>query len=94
MRVALTQRFQSDVAALSAPQRALVFETMLGLPRVFGMPHRHSGAGLRKLHASGIFEARVGLGLRVVFAIDKQTMILHRVGTHDAIRRYLGPAAK
>ncbi len=89
MRVALTERFQRDVRALSADRRAAVFECILSLPRAIGEPHLHAGLGVRKLHISGIWEAQVGLGIRLVFALEKDVVILVRVGTHDAIRRYL-----
>jgi mRNA-degrading endonuclease YafQ of YafQ-DinJ toxin-antitoxin module len=89
VRVALTERFQRDVRALSSDQRGAVFEVMLSLPGVLGNPHRHAGAGIRKLHRSGIWEARVGLGLRLVYALEPGTLTLARVGTHDEIRRYL-----
>jgi mRNA-degrading endonuclease YafQ of YafQ-DinJ toxin-antitoxin module len=89
MRIALTERFQRDVRALPITQRGAVFEVMLSLPRVVGDPHRHAGAGIRKLHRSGIWEARLGLGLRLVFALEPGMLTLARVGTHDEIRRYL-----
>jgi len=89
MRLALTESFQRDVGALAADQRAAVFEVILALPAALGEPHAHAGLGLRKLHASGIFEARVGLGLRLVFTFAAGTLTLVRVGRHDDIRRYL-----
>jgi len=49
----------------------------------------HSGLGIRKLHRSGIWEARLGLGLRLVFAVQKEVLTLVRVGTHQDIQRYL-----
>jgi mRNA-degrading endonuclease RelE of RelBE toxin-antitoxin system len=70
VKVALTERFQKDVRGLDPEQRNAAFEAILGLPRALGEPHLHAGLGLRKLHASGIFEARVGLGLRLVFTFD------------------------
>ena len=89
MRLALAESFQHDVGGLAADQRAAVFEVILALPAAFGEPHAHAGLGLRKLHASGIFEARVGLGLRLVFTFEAGTLTLVRVGRHDDIRRYL-----
>jgi mRNA-degrading endonuclease YafQ of YafQ-DinJ toxin-antitoxin module len=62
---------------------------MLALPRALGGPHAHAGLGIRKLHASGIWEARVGLGLRLVFGLDPDRLTLVRVGRHDEIRRFL-----
>jgi mRNA-degrading endonuclease YafQ of YafQ-DinJ toxin-antitoxin module len=89
MRVALAEAFQRDVRGLSEAQRLAVFDAMLKLPRALGEAHAHAGLGLRKLHASGIWEARVGLGLRLVFGLEPQRVTLVRVGTHDEIRRYL-----
>jgi mRNA-degrading endonuclease YafQ of YafQ-DinJ toxin-antitoxin module len=89
MKVALGEGFQRDVRGLPESQRPSVFEALLALPRAMGAPHLHAGLGIRKLHASGIWEARVGLGLRVVFTLETNLLTLVRVGTHDEIRRYL-----
>jgi len=89
MRLALAEGFQRDVGSLAATQRPSVFEAILALPRALGAPHLHAGLGIRKLHASGVWEARVGLGLRMVFTLEPQLLTLVRVGSHDEIRRYL-----
>ncbi len=89
MRVALAEGFQRDVRALSEAHRLAVFDALLGLPRAVGDPHVHAGLGIRKLHVSGIGEARVGLGLRLVFALEDDLLTLVRVGSHDEIRRFL-----
>jgi mRNA-degrading endonuclease RelE of RelBE toxin-antitoxin system len=89
MRLELTERFQRDIRGLDKDQRAALFETILGLPSAVGDAHRHAGVGLRKIHPSGIWEGRVGLGLRLDFVVAENTCILLRVGTHDEIRRFL-----
>ena len=89
MKLALAERFQLDLRVLRGEQRALVFETILALPGALGDPHRHAGLGIRKLHASGIWEARVGLGLRLVFSLESGFLTLVRAGSHDEIRRFL-----
>lgn len=89
MKFALTERFQRDVRALTIAQRDTVFEVLLCLPRAIGDPHLHAGIGIRKLHRSGIWEARLGLGLRLVFGLEPGLLTLVRVGSHDEIRRYL-----
>jgi mRNA-degrading endonuclease YafQ of YafQ-DinJ toxin-antitoxin module len=89
MKVALAEAFQRDVRALPEAHRLAVFDAMLALPRALGDPHTHPGLGIRKLHASGIWEARVGLGLRMVFALVGDLLTLVRVGRHDEIRRFL-----
>ena len=89
MRLVLTERFQRDAGGLSAEARAALLATILGLSQALGEPHRHSGLGIRKLHSSGIFEARIGLGLRLVFTLETDFITLVRVGTHDEILRFL-----
>lgn len=89
MRVALTARFQRDVKGLSKDERGAVFDVLLALPQTVGDPHAHSGLGIRKLHGSGIWEARVGRGLRLVFAVEPDLLTLVRVGTHADVQRFL-----
>lgn len=89
MRVSLTERFQRDISDLDGQRRATVFEVLLALPRAVGEPHVHAGLGIRKLHGSGIWEARVGLGLRLVFTLEPGLLTLVRVGSHEDVRRYL-----
>lgn len=89
MRVSLTERFQRDVAGLAKPQRAAVFEALLGLPSALSEPHRHAGLGVRKVHVSGVWEARIGLSLRLIFTLKDDTATLVRVGDHDDIKRFL-----
>ena len=89
MRIALSERFQRDVRDLDPPERAAVFEALLALPGALGDPHSHSGLGIRKLHRSGIWEARVGLGLRLAFGLEPNLLTLVRVGGHEDVRRFL-----
>jgi mRNA-degrading endonuclease YafQ of YafQ-DinJ toxin-antitoxin module len=89
MRVALAEGFQGDVRGLSEVHRLAVFDAILALPRAVSDPHAHAGLGIRKLHASGIWEARVGLGLRIVFGLEANLLTLVRAGSHDEIRRFL-----
>ena len=89
MKILLMERFQRDLAGLSQQDRNRCFELMIGLPKGMGTPPGHSGLGIRKIHSSGIYEARVGLGLRVVFALRVDQAILVRVGSHEDVRKYL-----
>ena len=89
MRIALSERFQRDAAGLSDDQRTALFEAMLALPKTIGRSHLHQGLGIRKLHGSDIWEARVGLGLRLVFTLEPDRMTLVRIGTHEDVRRFL-----
>ncbi len=89
MKLLLMERFQRDLADLPQPDRSRCFELLMALPKALGAPHEHAGLGIRKLHASGIFEASVGLGLRVLFALREDHAILVRVGSHEEVRKYL-----
>jgi len=89
MKLLLMERFLRDLADLSPQDRSRCFELLMALPKATGAPHRHAGLGIRKLHSSGIYEARVGLALRVVFALRAEQAILVRVGSHNDVRKYL-----
>ncbi|MBI4374447.1 MAG: hypothetical protein HY542_06185, partial [Deltaproteobacteria bacterium] len=83
MQIKLTEGFQRDVGSLSDEERAQLFSVMLKVPEALKNPRTHSGLGLRKIHHSGIFEARIGLGLRILFGFESNTVTFHRVGNHD-----------
>ena len=89
MKILLMERFQRDLADLSQEERSRCFELLMALPKTIGLSHRHAGLGIRKLHPSGVYEASVGLGLRVVFALRVDQDILVRVGSHEEVRKYL-----
>ena len=89
MRLLLTERFQEDLGALRTEERSEAWKVILALPAAFREPARHTGLGLRKLHTHGIWEARVGLRLRLVFGLEKDYLIFRRVAEHDEVRRYL-----
>lgn len=58
------------------------------IPAAFGRPHIHAGLGIRQLR-SGVYEARAGLTLRAVFGREGDTLVVHLLGNHDDVRRYL-----
>ncbi len=89
MPITLTEVFLKDTNKLDPSERDQLFSVILKLPQVFGQPHIHGGLGLRKLHHSGIYETRLGLGLRLVFGFEQNNLYLHRIGNHDDIQRYL-----
>ena len=89
MKILLAERFQREVGKLSKVQRTRCLELLLSIPKRMGQPHDHSGLGIIKLHRAGIYEARVGLGLRLVFTVRDDQVILVTVGTHDQVKKYL-----
>jgi mRNA-degrading endonuclease RelE of RelBE toxin-antitoxin system len=89
MKILLMERFQKDVRTLTDDQRVRCFEAILALPQLIGNPHQHTGFGVRKIHTSGIWEVRLGLGLRLVFAFKNNEAILVTVGNHEDVERFL-----
>jgi mRNA-degrading endonuclease YafQ of YafQ-DinJ toxin-antitoxin module len=89
MRIGLTERFLADVAALPDHARHRAFDVVIALPRALRDPQRHSGIGLRKVHAGGIWEVRVGRDLRLVFSLHGEDILFSRAGTHDEVHEYL-----
>jgi hypothetical protein len=62
---------------------------MQAIPAAFRDPARHSGIGLRKLHPSGMWEVRVGLGLRILFSLEPDRARMLRVTDHHGVQQYL-----
>ena len=48
-----------------------------------------AGLGVRKLHPSGLWEARVGLSLRAVFGLARDEATFVFLGSHDEVQRFL-----
>lgn len=89
MRTALTWRFQSDVHHLGAEARAAALDVVRALPSALNAPELHRKLGMRRLHRSGVWSARVGLGLRLVFAVEGQTLVLVTVASRRFAKAYL-----
>ena len=62
---------------------------LLDLVTALGRQHEHSGLGMRKLHPSGLWEARVGLSLRAVFGLARDEATFVILGSHDEVQRFL-----
>ena len=88
MRVALAPHFVRACGGLSKKDQQLCDTAVEALSSAFGHPHRHSGLGLRALRR-GVYECRVGLALRIGFTRHGETLLLHTIGNHDAIRAWL-----
>ena len=66
-----------------------MFDAMLAIPKALGDVHAHAGLGLRKIHRTGIWEARVGLSLRLILTLVDGALTFVRAGSHDDVRRFL-----
>ena len=89
MTISLHRHFIRQVLRQPPVVRAAVFDAILVLPEAFRRPGKHSGLGLRKLHVSGLWEVRIGLGLRALLQTTHDAAVLRFLGTHDEVRQYL-----
>jgi mRNA-degrading endonuclease RelE of RelBE toxin-antitoxin system len=51
-------------------------------------PHQHSGTGLRRL-SNGFHEARLGLGMRIVFFMEPDAATIYLIGSHDDVSDFV-----
>lgn len=79
---------QKQLRTLPPSERADAVLKLLELGDVFGHPHQHAGLGIRKL-CGDLFECRVGLGLRVLFRVSSDALIIRFIGSHDEIQKHL-----
>jgi mRNA-degrading endonuclease RelE of RelBE toxin-antitoxin system len=86
--VFLSERFRAIIREYPKPIRIEVGKTIDLLQASLGHPHRHSGLGIRKL-VKNYFEMRAGLDLRLVFRIERDSIIFIFAGSHDEVRQFL-----
>ena len=88
LRVVAEKSVRLTLAKLAPDEQAEALSVLRLLPAAFGRPHAHAGLGLRQLRR-GIYEARIGLRIRVLFERDGDLLVIKTLGDHAAIRRYL-----
>jgi mRNA-degrading endonuclease RelE of RelBE toxin-antitoxin system len=87
--VALTERFETDLRLLDSARRSATLDAVSALSTALGTSALYRPLGLRRIHRSGIWVTSVALGLRLLFALEGETVTLLRVATRERIRRYL-----
>jgi mRNA-degrading endonuclease RelE of RelBE toxin-antitoxin system len=88
VRIDLHPRFLKRVGKLSVAYRNQVADSLRALRDGFGLPHLHSGLGIRRLR-KGLFECRAGLHWRIVFFAEKGLITAYDVMTHDQVKAWL-----
>lgn len=83
-----TARFRRAYHRLQESEQHLVDHALTGLAAYLETGCAPVGLGLKKL-GSGVFEARAGLGLRIVYVEEGDRLILALLGHHDEVRRFL-----
>ena len=86
--VFLSDRFRQIVRAYPKPLRVEIGKAIDRLQESLGHPHQHAGLGIRKL-VKNYFEMRVGLELRLVFKVERNSVTFAVAGTHNEIRKFL-----
>mgnify|MGYP001607347341 FL=1 len=83
-----TARFRRAYHRLQGPDQHLVDHALAGLAEYLETGRAAMGLGLKNLGPGG-FEARAGLGLRIVYVEDGNRVMLALLGNHDEVRRFL-----
>ncbi|HLQ46825.1 MAG TPA: hypothetical protein VK137_18920 [Planctomycetaceae bacterium] len=86
MTISLHRQFIDQVLKPPTAVRAVIFDAVLLVPDALQNPSKHTGLGLRKLHRSGIWKVRIGLGLRALLQLQPDQTIFRFLGTHDEMR--------
>lgn len=86
-------RFEKAFRGLSANDQRHVVETVEQLDRFFTTREAPEGLGLKKLFSQesmgAVCEARATLALRIIFAVQRETITLLMVGDHNEVRRFI-----
>ena len=81
-------RFRRKIRNLPEAQRREVAPALDAMRNAFGLPHRHTGLGIRRLRRN-FFECRAGRDLRLIFEVLPRTLLFHDAGNHDDVQRFI-----
>jgi hypothetical protein len=76
--------FDRCVKNLDSNAKRRVFEAMQAAALHYGTPHRHTGAGIRRM--GELMECRDALGKRLLFTQEGDALVFVYYGDHDAVR--------
>lgn len=80
--------FLRTYCRLSTPQQQLVDAALKKFEAYLAT--KQAPAGLGAKHVGGrTYEFRAGLALRIVYVIERDTIVLALLGSHDEVRRFL-----
>ena len=83
-----TKRFTRAYRRLAARDQELVDQAIQSLRGYLDTGQAAAGLGITKL-GPGVFEARAGLALRLVYVEEGSEAVLVLLGNHDEVRRFL-----
>lgn len=85
--VLAARRFRATWKKLDSRGKERVIDIILALPDLQANPHKHSGAGFRRLQGKDFWEARLDLRWRLILHISENEIVLFDVMNHDQVRR-------
>lgn len=88
MRIELHPRFVRRSGQLSRAERTQVAQCLTSLQEGFGLPHLHSGLGIRRLRKD-LFECRAGLHWRIIFFAEKGVLTAYDIMTYGQLKAWL-----
>ena len=88
MKTHFSKRFVACLRGGSDEELQAVERACRLAEEAFGRPHRHAGAGLRRI-GQNRFECRVGLNRRLVFSREGDALLFDFAGNHDEVQAYL-----
>jgi hypothetical protein len=77
-----------QLRGLDKDERKTIGELIEKVRLSFGLPHLHSGTGLRAL-GHGVYECRVNLRQRIIFTQKPGGLYFHFIGNHNEVSRFL-----
>ena len=89
--IRIDQRLLLAIRKLAAAERRELGGAIAAAQAVFGSPHAHTGAGVRKLKGRW-YEMRAGLDRRLVFRECDDCLSFEFMGNHDDVQRFLKSA--
>ena len=89
--IRIDQRLLLAMRKLAAAERRELGGAIAAAQEVFGLPHAHTGAGVRKLKGRW-YEVRAGLDRRLVFRECDDCLSVELMGNHDDVQRFLKSA--
>ncbi len=89
--VRIDQQLLAAIRRLAANERRELGGVIAAAQEMFGSPHIHTGAGVRKLRGRW-YEVRAGLERRLVFRECDDCLSFEFMGNHDEVQRFLKSA--
>jgi mRNA-degrading endonuclease RelE of RelBE toxin-antitoxin system len=83
-----TGPLQKALNKLDSQERKRIEASIAMVAKAWGDPHRHSGISIRGIRP-GIYEARCGLRLRLLFVHDHDELVFFLFGDHDAVQKWI-----